>query len=62
MGKLYLLIGKNKCGKDTVFKSVLKLTDLTPVTPYTTRKKRPSEVDDVDNHFFNKTCFSKMYS
>ena len=58
MGKLYLLIGKTNAGKDTVFKNVLKMTNLKPVVPYTTRQKRPGEIDDVDYHFVDNHFFN----
>ncbi|WMJ21927.1 guanylate kinase [Paludicola sp. MB14-C6] len=55
MGKLYCILGKSGVGKDTLFKQIMKTTDLNiqPIIPYTTRPKRSNEQEGVQYHFVN---------
>lgn len=55
MGKLYCIIGKSGVGKDTLFKQIMKTTNLNmqPIIPYTTRPKRSNEQEGVQYHFVN---------
>ena len=51
--KIYCILGKSGSGKDTIFKELLKKTDLKPVVTYTTRPIRSNEKTGVDYHFIN---------
>ena len=52
MGKIYMLMGKSGCGKDTILKGLLAINkDVKPIIPYTTRSKRVGEVDGVEYFF-----------
>lgn len=53
MGKLFCLIGKSACGKDTIFKILMndKSLNLLPLISYTTRPRRNHETDGVEYHF-----------
>lgn len=59
MIKLYF--GKSGAGKDTIVKEVLqKNRDIQPIVSYTTRPKRPNEVDGVDYHFVDESIFKSL--
>lgn len=59
MIKLYF--GKSGAGKDTIVKEVLqKNRDIQPIVSYTTRPKRPNEVDGVDYHFVDESIFKGL--
>ncbi|HVX00029.1 MAG TPA: hypothetical protein VHA52_06320, partial [Candidatus Babeliaceae bacterium] len=63
MGKLFVIWGPSGAGKTSLVIEVLKelkdLYNLTKVVTYTTRSKRPSEVDGVDYYFITRDEFLK---
>ncbi|WP_010240878.1 guanylate kinase [Clostridium arbusti] len=56
MSKIFCLLGKSGCGKDTIFKRLMdhKKLNLKPIVSYTTRPKRDGETDGVEYYFINK--------
>lgn len=65
--KLFLIIGKSCTGKDTLLESILRdkefcnVINLHKLVRYTTRDRRPTEVDGQDYHFINDKNFHKMF-
>lgn len=55
MGKIYCLMGKSSCGKDTIFKELMKDEELRlrPVVTYTTRPRRENEKEGIEYHFID---------
>ena len=62
MGKIYCLMGKSSSGKDTIFKELMKDSDLNlkPVVTYTTRPKRENEVDGNEYYFIDDELLNKF--
>lgn len=56
MGRIYALMGKSSCGKDTIFKELMndKSLELKPVITYTTRPKRTTETQGVEYNFISE--------
>lgn len=50
-GRVFYIIGKSSSGKDTIYKRLLRETNLKPIVPYTTRPMREGEMEGV-NYFF----------
>jgi len=60
-GLLYIVSGPSGAGKSTVIKSTLdKIIGFSFSVSYTTREKRPGEIDGKDYFFINKSTFLKM--
>ncbi len=55
MGKIFVIMGRSSCGKDTIYKNILerKIVDLKNVIIYTTRPMREKEQDGVQYYFCN---------
>lgn len=53
MGKIFCLMGKSACGKDTIYKQILSAKNLPLKTliPYTTRPIRDGERNGVEYYF-----------
>lgn len=53
MGKIFCLMGKSSCGKDTIYKKILSDASLPLKTliPYTTRPARDEETNGVEYYF-----------
>lgn len=53
MGKIFCLMGKSACGKDTIYKQILSEENLPLKTliPYTTRPIRDGERNGVEYYF-----------
>ncbi len=53
MGKIFCLMGKSSCGKDTIYKKILsdKSLPLKTLIPYTTRPIRDGETNGVEYYF-----------
>ena len=53
MGKIFCLMGKSACGKDTLYKQILsnKSLPLKTIIPYTTRPARDEETNGVEYYF-----------
>ncbi len=52
MGRLYVFMGKSACGKDTLYREILKRhPNLHPVISYTTRPIRTGETEGKEYHF-----------
>lgn len=62
MGKIICLMGKSSTGKDTIYKEILKRTDLKlgTVVPYTTRPIRAGEQEGVEYHFTDEEGFRTL--
>lgn len=64
--KIFLIIGKSFSGKDTLLKDILgdkefcEENNLHKLVRYTTRLKRPDEIDDDDYHFISNDEFKKI--
>lgn len=53
MGKIFCLMGKSSCGKDTIYKRILSdgFLPLKTLIPYTTRPARDEETNGVEYYF-----------
>lgn len=53
MGKIYCVMGKSSCGKDTIYRELVKneKLGLKPIIPYTTRPIREGEMEGKEYHF-----------
>ncbi len=53
MGKIFCLMGKSSCGKDTIYKRILSggSLPLKTLIPYTTRPARDEETNGVEYYF-----------
>lgn len=53
MGKIFCLMGKSACGKDSICKQILsdKNLPLKTLVPYTTRPIRDGETNGVEYYF-----------
>lgn len=52
MSRVFCLVGKSCSGKDTLFPLILeRYPELEPVTPHTTRPRRPGEAEGQSYHF-----------
>ena len=62
MGKIFCILGKSSCGKDTVFKELINdlSLGLLGVVTYTTRPRRENENDGVEYHFFDEEKLSEF--
>jgi len=59
-GMIVIITGPSGSGKTTIYKELLKRSnDLTFSISYTTRKKRPVEIDGVDYFFVSKEEFER---
>ncbi len=56
MGKIFCLMGKSACGKDTIYKQILsdKSLPLRTLIPYTTRPIRDGEQNGVEYYFLTE--------
>lgn len=56
MGKIFCLMGKSACGKDSIYKQISLHTDLPLKTliPYTTRPIRDGETNGVEYYFLTE--------
>jgi guanylate kinase len=60
-GKLYVIAAPSGTGKTTLVKALIEsLPDITVSISYTTRPKRPGEIDGVNYHFITEPEFKKM--
>lgn len=60
-GLVFLLAAPSGAGKSTIVKRVIfLLSDLEPIITYTTRDRRPDEVEEVDHHFVTHEEFDRM--
>ncbi|SDB20322.1 guanylate kinase [Butyrivibrio sp. INlla16] len=61
MGKIYLIMGRSSCGKDTIYKKLLERgkLDLKKVIIYTTRPMREKEMDGVQYYFCSIERYEK---
>src|SRR5659263_686800 len=62
MGKIFCILGKSSCGKDTVFKELINdlSLGLLGVVTYTTRPRRENENDGVEYYFFDEEKLSEF--
>lgn len=62
MNKLFLVMGKSACGKDTLYKDLVKSCGgfLHTVVPYTTRPKRNGEEEGREYHFISEEQMKQM--
>lgn len=56
MGKIFCLMGKSACGKDTLYKRIMADNSLSLQTliPYTTRPPRLGEKNGVEYYFLSE--------
>ena len=56
MGKIFCLMGKSACGKDTLYKRIItdKSLSIQPLIPYTTRPPRSGERNGVEYFFLSE--------
>jgi guanylate kinase len=60
-GKLYVIAAPSGTGKTTLVNALIEtLPDITVSISYTTRAKRPGEIDGVNYHFVTESEFKKM--
>ncbi len=59
---LYVLMGKSASGKDTIFKRLLDIPELSMkrIVPYTTRPLRSGELDGYDYHFVSRNTMYEL--
>ncbi len=62
MGKIFCIMGKSACGKDTVFKGLLdeNIEGLETIVPYTTRPIRDGETEGMEYHFVSEKELREM--
>ncbi len=62
MGKIFEIMGRSSCGKDTIYKKLLERgnVDLNKVIIYTTRPMREKEVDGVQYYFCSVERYEKF--
>lgn len=59
--RLFLVMGKSATGKDHIYKDVLlRLSELSPVVPYTTRPMREGEAEGVEYHFIDEKRMEEL--
>ena len=56
---IFILIGKSCSGKTTLAKELEKWWGCKRIITYTTRPKRPNEIDGVDYHFVSEEYFKQ---
>ena len=60
-GKLYVIAAPSGTGKTSLVKALVdSVNDITVSISYTTRPKRPNEVDTVNYHFVTESVFTEM--
>lgn len=62
MDRIFYIMGKSSCGKDTVYKRLLSELELMPVVLYTTRPMRTNETEGKEYHFVDREKFDEMES
>ncbi len=62
MGKIYQIMGRSSCGKDTIYKHLLQRgnVDLKKVIIYTTRPMREKEQDGVQYYFCSEERYNQL--
>ena len=62
MGKIFYILGKSSTGKDTIYKKILKDTELNlkDIILYTTRPIRDGEINGKSYHFINEEEYQKI--
>ena len=62
MGKIWCIMGKSACGKDTMYRRLLEDKDLglIKLVIYTTRPMRAGETDGVTYHFTDEEGYKKL--
>lgn len=61
VGNLYVIAAPSGTGKTTLVHALTSsLPDITVSISYTTREKRPNEVDGINYHFVDKAEFERM--
>lgn len=65
--KVFLIIGKSFSGKNTLLNYILddleycKINNIHKLVKYTTRLKRPGEIDGIDYHFIDNDYYEKEF-
>jgi guanylate kinase len=64
MGKIFCVMGKSGCGKDTIFKELINDNNLNlkPIILYTTRPKRQGEINGVEYFFIDEKQLEELRS
>ncbi len=64
MNKIFCIMGKSSCGKDTIYKELLKDSNLglSKLVPYTTRPIRAGEKDGQEYFFLSEERYEEIKS
>lgn len=57
--KIAIIMGKSSTGKDTIYKLLIKMTNLKEIVPYTSRPPRSNEVEGKDYFFVTEEYFKE---
>lgn len=57
---IHCIMGKSGCGKSTVYNELINDRRLVPIVPYTTRPKRPGEVEGETYYFIDSKKMDQM--
>ena len=60
MNRIFYIMGKSSSGKDTIYKTLLKDMELTPIVLHTTRPMRENEKQGREYHFVDRSCYDDM--
>ena len=62
MARLFYIIGKSSTGKDTIYREVIRRSDLdlTPLVMYTTRPIREGETNGKEYHFVDEKTLKEL--
>ena len=62
MSRIFVIMGKSATGKDTLYKELLKSSNVKvkPIVLYTTRPIRENESEGVEYHFVSATQYEKF--
>lgn len=60
MNRIFYIMGKSSSGKDTIYKTLMKDMELTPIVLHTTRPMRENEKQGREYHFVDRSCYDDM--
>ena len=55
-----IIVGEKYTGKTTLQDEIANITSFEPIPSWTTRERRPNEIDGVDYHFIDRKKFTEM--
>lgn len=62
MNRIFYIMGKSSSGKDTIYKTLLKDMEFTPIVLHTTRPMRENEKQGREYRFVDRQCYEEMKS